>query len=182
MEVVEKVRRASTVDLRVMLRFGHEYTTSGGEMARLKGMASSCLSAGVDGFVFGFLNAMSGVDVGACVELAGEDVWGWTFDQAVDAVLNQDQAWEDLRSLPRLDSVMSAGSAIDIEHGMDRLVARNQIGVPIIAAGGLVEEQIPWLVRGGLRRFYVDRTGIRAEGVRAWRNLIDEEMHRISVS
>jgi len=178
LDLVAKVRRASTVHLRVLLRLGEGYATNGSEMASLKGLAFACLEAGADGFVFGFLNSLSGVDQIACRELAGDDTWGWTFDRAIDAALDQERAWRDLAGLPRLDSVMSAGSARQVEQGLDHLIAGAHRQPPVIAAGGLSPEHVPWLVRGGLTQFYVDDSPITADGVRAWRLLIDEEITR----
>jgi len=177
-DLVRKVRRATTVHLRVMLRLRGGYTTDGGEMASLKGLAFSALDAGADGFVFGFLNSLSGIDRLACTELAGDDTWGWTFDRAIDAVLDQDRAWKDLRSLPRLDSVMTAGSAREVEQGLDRLMSEVHRRPPIIVAGELKPEHVPWLVRAGLTSFFIEDTPVTAESVRAWRLLIDEEIER----
>ncbi|MDR0784040.1 MAG: copper homeostasis protein CutC, partial [Propionibacteriaceae bacterium] len=157
LDLVTKVRAASTVHLRVVLRTRIGFITDGAEMTKLKGMVSACRDAGVDGFVFGFLNALSGIDRAACIELAGDDLWGWTFDRAIDAALNQDLAWQDLTGLPRLDSVMSAGSAREVEQGLDRLIDR-ATHFPVIATGNLTPEQIPWLARGGVTRFQIERT------------------------
>ncbi|MCL2736110.1 MAG: copper homeostasis protein CutC [Propionibacteriaceae bacterium] len=179
-EVVEKVRAASTVHLRVVLRLREERVTDGGEMTRLKGLAFSYHSAGADGFVFGFLNALSGIDQLACAELAGDEEWPWTFDRAIDAALDQDRAWADVRHLPRVDSVMTAGSAREVEQGIDRLIAQPGVGVPVIVSGGLLPEHVPWLVRAGLTRFGVDSTPVTTDSVRAWRRLIDEETRRAS--
>jgi len=176
--MVRKVRRATTVHLRVLLRLRGGYITDGGQMSSLKGLAASSVDAGADGFVFGFLNALSGVDRLACAELAGDDTWGWTFDRAIDAVLDPDRAWEDLRSLPRLDSVMTAGCAREVEQGLDALMSAARRRPPMIVAGGLKPEHVPWLVRSGLTTFFVEDTPVTAEGVRAWRLLIDEEITR----
>jgi len=177
-KLVADVRRASTVHLRVLLRLREGYGTDGGEMAKLKGLAFACQEAGADGFVCGFLNAMSGIDAGACTELVDGATWPWTFDRAVDAALNQEQAWAELAQLPRLDSVMSAGSARQVEHGLDRLISLAKQGLPVVAAGGLEPEHVPWLARGGVTQFLVDSSSTGAAGVRAWRRLIDAELAR----
>jgi len=179
-EVVDKVRKASTVELRVVLRLREDFGTDGGEMTRLIGLASAARQAGADGFVLGFLNGLSGIDVDACSTLIGDDTWPWTFDRAIDAALDQDRAWQDLAGLPRLDSVMTAGSAREVEQGIDRLIALANAPVPVVAAGGLLPEHVPWLVRGGITHFFVDQSPVEADQVRAWRRLIDLESARLA--
>ena len=176
-EIMAKVRKASTVHLRVLLRLREGYLTDGGELTRLQGLASAYREAGADGFIFGFLNAMSGIDRRACQELMGDNTWGWTFDRAIDAALDQDRAWRDVETLPRLDSIMTAGSAREVEQGLDRLIESSNDN--LIVAGGLRPEHIPWLIRGGLRQFYMEVTPITHESVRSWRRLIDEELDRL---
>ncbi|MCL2471778.1 MAG: copper homeostasis protein CutC [Propionibacteriaceae bacterium] len=176
---MEKIRKTTSVHARVMLKLRTDFVTDGGEMTRMKGLAFSYRDAGADGFVFGFLNDLSGIDRLACAELAGDDTWGWTFSRAIDAALDQDRAWEDLAGLPRLDSVMTAGSARQVHYGIDTLIQRRAITPPVIVAGELSPEDIPWLVRGGLRQFYVDQPPITVDAVRAWRRLIDDEVTRV---
>ena len=177
-KLVASVRQASSVHLRVLLRLREGYTTDGGEMAKLKGLSFACADAGADGFVCGFLNAMSGIDQPACAELVGDATWPWTFDRAIDAVLNQQQAWATLAALPRLDSVMTAGSARQVEHGLDRLIALAGSPLPVVASGDLQPEHVPWLARAGLSNFLIDAPSTGAGGVRAWRRLIDAELGR----
>ncbi|MDR0489479.1 MAG: copper homeostasis protein CutC [Propionibacteriaceae bacterium] len=176
-ETVTKIRAASTVEMRVVLRLREGYTTDGGEIARLRGLASTYIEAGVDGFVFGFLTYMAEIDDLVCVEVASDATWAWTFDRAVDATLDPIRAQQIVESLPRVDSIMTAGSAREIDHGIDRLIAR--AADHIIAAGGLKPEHIPWLVRGGLTQYYIDTTPITTSVVSTWRRLIDDEMARV---
>ena len=175
-ETVNKIRKASSVDLRVLLRLREGYTTDGGEMTRLKGLAFSYRGAGADGFVFGFLNDATGIDHPACEELAGDDTWYWTFDRAIDASLDPDRAWAEVASLPRVDSIMSAGSARDVEHGLDHLITHPD--ERLIVSGDLQPSHVPWLARAGFSQFYVDSTPVTADGVASWRRLIDHEMVR----
>ena len=178
-DTVVKVRRASSVHLRVLLRLRPGYITDGGEMTRLKGLAFAFREAGADGFVFSFLNALSEIDLTACRELAGDDTWGWTFDRAIDAALDQEQAWSELAGLPRVDSVLSAGSAREVEYGLDRLIARAHGPVPVVAAGGLRPDHVPWLARGGVDQYAIPSSPAGAGAIRAWRRLIDDEVGRV---
>ena len=73
-----------------MLRLSDSFTTNGAELNRLTAMAQSYLSAGADGFVFGFLTPDNEVDVESVAALASTFAsTPWTFHRAVDAVLEQ---------------------------------------------------------------------------------------------
>ena len=115
--LVETVRRATSVQLRVMLRLREGFGTDGGETTRLKGLASAYLDAGADGIVMGFLNGLSQVDLEVCTELAGDGGWPWTFHRAIDSALDVAKAWRDVRTLPGLDQVLTSGSARGLRYG-----------------------------------------------------------------
>ena len=152
------------------------------------------IDAGADGMVLGFLNGLGEVDAGVITELIGDAPWPWTFSRAIDACLDSDRGWAVLASLPRLDQVLTAGSARGVDHGLDELVDR-ATGNPwaarvMMAGGGLRPEHVPWLARAGVTAFQIGRPA-RAQGsykayvdeglVRSWRTLIDTEVrHRPS--
>lgn len=190
--LVGQVCRATSLPIRVMLRLRHGYSTDGGEVARLKGLLSSYLSVGADGVVLGFLNGHSEVDAGVVTEIisAHPDI-RWTFHRAVDACISGGRAWRELRTLPGLDQVLTAGSARGVSEGLDDLVARAQADefarTVIMAGGGLLPEHVPWLARAGVRAFQIDAAA-RPLGsakayvdpglVRTWRVLIDHATGR----
>ncbi|OYO24485.1 copper homeostasis protein CutC [Enemella dayhoffiae] len=190
-ELVERMRDATTIQIRVLLRLREGFGTDGGEFTRLRGLASSYLDAGADGLVLGFLNGRGEVDTEVIGALLAEGDWPWTFDRAIDRVLDADRAWRTLHRLPRLDQVMTAGSARDLEHGLDDLIARaradaDEAGL-VMACGGLRTEQVPWLGRAGVRAFHVDsavrpqeslKSYVDADLVRGWRSLIDSIVSR----
>ncbi|MDR1450201.1 MAG: copper homeostasis protein CutC [Propionibacteriaceae bacterium] len=182
---VAAIRQVTTVNLRVLLRLRDGYSTGGGELARLRGLIWSYLAAGADGFCFGFLNGLGQVDAEVCKALAADGDWPWTFDRAVDAAFDPSAAWAALPGLPRLDSVLTAGSARGLRHGLDKVLglARDPKLAPLItAAGGLAPEDVPWLVRAGVRRFHIGDGGEPGESdddrLRTWRRLIDGETAR----
>jgi copper homeostasis protein len=188
-ELVEKVRAATSVQVRVMVRLRPGFSTDGGEAIRLRGLIASYASAGADGMVLGFLNGLGEVDAGVVTELIQDGSWPWTFHRAIDSCLYLDDGWAALQTLPRLDQVLTAGSARGVPHGLDELVSRAR-GNPwaasvMMAGGGLRPEDVPWLARAGVRAFHIGspaRPGgsYKAyvdEGlVRSWRNLIDAEV------
>ena len=158
---------------------------------RLRGLMASYADAGADGMVLGFLNGLGEVDAAVCAELVGDGTWPWTFHRAVDACLDADKAWAALATLPRLDQLLTAGSARDVEHGLADLIARADdpwAARLIMAGGGLRPEHVPWLARAGVRAFQIGRPARPGgsykayvdEGlVRSWRTLIDDAVrHR----
>jgi copper homeostasis protein len=191
-QLVEKVRAATSVQLRVMVRLRAGFSTDGGEAIRLRGLIASYLNAGADGMVLGFLNGLGEVDVGVVTELIQDGTWPWTFHRAIDSCLYLDAGWETLATLPRLDQVLTAGSPRGVSHGLDDLVGRARgkpwVASVMMAGGGLHPEDVPWLARAGVRAFHIGspaRPGgsYKAyvdEGlVRSWRALVDAEtQHR----
>jgi copper homeostasis protein len=185
--LVGQVRRATSLPIRVMLRLRPGYGTDGAEVARLKGLLSSYRAVGADGVVLGFLNAHTEVDTSVVTEIIREHAdLRWTFHRAVDACISSNRAWRDLRGLPGLDQVLTAGSARGVSEGLDDLVARTRTDdfarTVIMAGGHLLPEHVPWLARAGVRAFQIS-TAARPLGsekayvdpglVRTWRTLID---------
>lgn len=190
--LVDKVRRATSIQIRPMVRLRAGFGTDGGEATRLKGLISSYLDAGADGVVFGFLDGHSGVDVEVVTELVGTDDWPWTFHRAIDHCLDADKAWATLLDLPRLDQVLTAGSVRGVEHGLDDLLNRarsdERIAHLMMAGGGLQPEHVPWLVRAGVHAFHIGsparpggsfKAWVDADLVSAWRTLVDDTIRRM---
>ncbi len=187
--LVEKVRLATSIQIRPMLRLRAGFGTDGGEVARLKGLVGSFMSAGADGVVLGFLNRANEVDLEVMTELMGESEVPYTFHRAIDHCLDQRRAWEALRRLPGAPTqVLAAGSVRGVEHGLPELVDRArdpEFRRLIMAGGGLHPDHVPWLVRAGIRAFHIGspaRPGgsfkayVDADLVRSWRELIDDEV------
>ena len=187
--LVGQVRRVTDLPLRVVLRLREGYGTDGGEATRLQGLVTSYRSVGADGVVLGFLNAHTEVDVEVVTALVGDGGTGWTFSRAVDSCMSLDRAWRELRRLPGLDAVHTAGSPRGVAEGLDELVTRAGADPfarsVITAGGGLWPEHVPWLARAGVRAFSVGadvrplgstRAYVDADLVRTWRRLVDEAM------
>lgn len=181
------VLRESGVPVRVMLRLNESATTTGGEFTRLIGLAEEYLALGAQGVAFGFLDPDLEIDVDTCSALA-DALPGvpWTFHRVVDRVLDQRRAWRSLRALAGLSAVASGGSALGLSQGYDDLLALAEADPAVAAllqpAGGLVAEQVPWLVRAGVHQFRIEaqaRPGgspkayVDAGLVRSWRLLLD---------
>lgn len=150
------------------------------------------LELGVRGMAYGFLDRDLEVDREACAELCRE-LGGvpWLF-HGFDEALDADHAWRDVRGLPGLEAVISAGSTRGLAHGADELIARAErdprVAEMLLAGGGLTPELVPWLVRAGVRRFAIGssaRTGgswtrasVDVDHVRSWRMLLDDALSR----
>lgn len=190
---VSAVCRASEVPVFVLLRLSGSWTTTGGELTRLVGLAHDYLGAGAAGVSFGFLDADLGIDIAVCQELAGL-LRGvpWTFHRAFDAALEPQRAWRGVAELPGLVGVHSAGSLRGMDLGIDELLATASTDPVaarlLVAGGGLIAEQVPWLLRAGVRQFHLGRQArlgatyrsyVDADHVRSWRLLLDDAAERI---
>lgn len=187
--LVERVCAAVEIPVRPMLRLRDGYSTDGGELTRLRGLASSYVSAGAEGVVFGFLDRDCVLDLEVMSVLLADGGWPWTLHRAIDQVLDLDRAWEVIPGLPRLDQVLTAGSANGVDHGMDELVRRARelpvAAALIMAGGGLKPDHVPWLARADISAFHVGGR-VRADGtfgtpvdagaVSVWRRLVDGEV------
>ena len=122
---VSTLCRETEVPVRVMLRLNDGLTTTGGELSRLVGLAEDYLSVGAEGLAFGFLDSDLEIDVEVCGYLA-DRLPGvpWTFHRAIDSALETDRAWRQVRHLPGVDAVLSAGSVRGLDAGCAELVER----------------------------------------------------------
>lgn len=185
---VRELRTSTSLPLRVMLRSDSTFVTGGSDLTRLRGAANELAAAGADGFVLGFLGPALDVDVDAVLALhAALGGLPWTFHRAVDHALDTDRAWRHLVGLPDLDTVLTAGAARGVAHGLDALCERAardpRAAELIMVGGGLAAEHVPWLTRAGVRKFHVGRAArpagswksyVDARHVRSWRTLIDD--------
>jgi len=175
-EDVALMRAATDIELRVLLRLRSGFGTDGGELTRFRGLVWSYLQAGADGFQFGFLDEAGQLDGPVMATLLAEGDWWWTCDNVIDAAFDPAAAWDLLAQLPRLDGVVTGGSARGLEHGLDCLVdwCRDPVKKSLVIAASPTPDQMPWLLRAGLRQFDVGLMGREVDTVRlaSWRRLI----------
>lgn len=190
---VSAVLRETDLPVRVLLRLDAGLGITGGEFTRLVGLARDYLTLGAAGMSFGFLDRDLEIDRATCAELAQELAGTpWTFHRGFDATLDAGRAWRDVRQLPGLDAVASAGStrgfAIGGDDLLQRCAAEPEVAALLIATGGLTTEHVPWLIRAGVRQFSLGEEArpdgswtkayVAADYVRAWRMLLDDAHHR----
>ncbi|RNM17595.1 copper homeostasis protein CutC [Nocardioides pocheonensis] len=190
---VSAILRETDLPVRVLLRLEDGLGLSVEGLTRLAGLARDYLTLGAQGVVFGFLDRDLEIDRTACSALAQELAGTpWTFARAFDAALYADRAWRDVRRLPGLDGVSSAGSTRGFAAGGDELLRRcaadPDVAALLVAAGGLTTEHVPWLIRTGVRQFSLgeearpdgswSKAYVAADYVRAWRMLLDDAHQR----
>lgn len=190
--LVSSVARETDLPVFVLLRLNDTWTTTGGELTRLTGLAESYLGAGAAGVCFGFLDGNLEIDVEVSAHLAGTlPGVPWIFHRAVDATLDPRRSWRSLVGLPGLVGVHSAGSPQGLEVGYDDLLATAEadprVAALMVPGGGLLAEHVPWLVRAGVSQFQVGRqvrpgasykAYVDAGHVRSWRLLLDSTAAR----
>jgi copper homeostasis protein len=190
--VVSAVCRETQLPVTVVLRLNDSWTTTGGELTRLVGLAEDYLGCGASGVSFGFLDADLEIDTEVCEHLAARlPGVPWTFSEAFDASLDPRRGWRRVLGLPGLDAVRSAGSPRGLGTGYDDLLAAAaadpRIAALVMPGDGLLGEHVPWLVRAGVRQFHVGRqvrpgasykADVDAGHVRSWRLLLDSAAER----
>ena len=190
--VVSAVARESDLPVFTLLRLNDSWTTTGGELTRLVGLAEDYLSCGAAGVSFGFLDANLEIDVEVCTHLTSHlPGVPWTFHRAVDATLEPRRAWRSLVDLPDLVAVRSAGSpqglAVGYEELLDTAGSDPRVAALLMPGGGLVAEQVPWFARAGVTQFHLEtqvrpgasyKSYVDAGHVRSWRLLLDSSAGR----
>jgi copper homeostasis protein len=165
----------------------------GDDPAAAVARAEPLLDCGATGVVFGFLDGDLEVDVAANTQVA-EALYAvpWVFSEAIDGGLDARRSWRRVVGLPGVLNVCSAGSPRGLGEGYDDLLATAEsdpaIAALLMAGTGLQAEQVPWLVRAGLRAFHLgaqvrpggsDRAYVDAGLVRSWRLLLDDALNRV---
>jgi copper homeostasis protein len=184
--LVSAISRESELPIFVLLRLNDTWGTTGGEFARLVGLADDYLACGATGVAFGFLDADLEIDTETCsMLLARLPQVPWTFTRAIDSSLDPRRSWRRLRDLPQLVAVRSAGSPQGMAVGYDDLLASvTPESAPLLMpGGGLAPEHVPWLLKAGVRQLHLGdqvRSGgsakayVDASYVRSWRLLVDD--------
>jgi len=190
---VSAVCRETELPVFCLLKLNESWTTTGGELTRLAGLAEDYLGCGAAGVSFGFLDGDLEVDTEVCGHLAGQlPGVPWTFHRAIDGALDAERAWARVVDLPGLVGVRSAGSPQGLAVGYDDLLAlatqAPRVADLLMPGGGLLGEHVPWFVRAGVRAFHLGpqvrpggtfKAWVDAGHVRSWRLLVDDAVARV---
>ena len=173
-EEFARIRAATSLPLRVMLRTNGGYTIDPVELAALRDAARALQRAGAEAFVCGFLTPAGAIDRAALDVLLLEIApCPWTFHRAFDHAADQRAAWDTVAALGA-DLVLTSGAPADLPAGLDALAARaawQTSSLRWLAGGGLTLEQIPRLRAAGITQFHAGRA-VRSAG--RWDRPIDE--------
>ena len=171
-QLVEEIKRAVNLPLRVMLRKSTGFEVSGpDEIACLCDAAQRFASLDIDGFVLGFLKDRE-VDIELTQQvLACAPRVRATFHHAFEETKHKARALSDLRRLPQIDRVLSSGGPDELQLRIQRLDEYQKAAWPelkIIAGGGVNGDAIVKIGRETtIREFHVGRAAraqFRVEG------------------
>jgi copper homeostasis protein len=182
LETVEQVRAAVQVPVRVMLRLREDFSIGGPEgVAAIAAIARRLHEAGAEEFVLGWLDEKNAVDLDALERV--RDSWGalpFTFHKAIDQAADRDAAFEAIRTLPGVDTVLTSGGPFPAGQGLEvlaveaaRETALGVGGLEILVGGGLKLADVPALQAAGLRNFHV---GSAVRGGGDWDGHVDAEL------
>ncbi|QZY28675.1 copper homeostasis protein CutC [Nocardioides coralli] len=191
-QLTSAVCRDTELPVFCLLRLNDSWTTTGGELTRLAGLAEDYLGCGAAGVSFGFLDADLEVDTELCAALA-DRLPGvpWTFHEAFDLTLDATRSWARVVDLPGLVAVRSSGSPQGLAVGYDELLelasSSPRVASLVMPGGGLQGEHVPWFARAGVRAFHLGpqarpggtlKADVDAAHVRSWRLLLDDAVAR----
>jgi copper homeostasis protein len=143
--LIDEIRRATPLRLRVMVRGNAGYDSTPDELRQLQRAAGDFAAAGVDGLVVGFArDGELALDELLAVISASPGV-PVTFHRAFDALTEPERAIAVLAQIPAIDRILTSGgegSALERAARLHTYSARAGTRLTIIAGGGVDEEAI----------------------------------------
>ena len=161
-ELVQEIKRAVRLPLRVMLRESTGFEVNGAhEIDRLCVAAQRFAALEVDGFVLGFLKGGE-IDVELTQQvLACAPQVRATFHHAFEDANDKSRALREIKRLPQIDRVLSSGGTDALTVRVQRLDEYEKAARPqltIIAGGGIDGDAIVKIGRETqIREFHVGR-------------------------
>lgn len=161
-KLVEEIKRAVGLPVRVMLRESAGFETSGeAEVNRLCVAAESFAALQVDGFVLGFLREGE-VDLELTQRVLGRaPSVRATFHHAFENSRDKLRALTEIKRLPQVDRVLSSGGTDELQLRVQRLGEYEKAAAPeltILAGGGINGDSILEIGRRTqVREFHVGR-------------------------
>ena len=184
--LVSAIGRESELPVFVLLRLNDTWSTTGGEFARLVGLAEDYLACGATGVAFGFLDADLEIDTETCTMLLMPAARGALDLPPGDRLL----ARPPPVVAPAAPAARPGGRAVRGIAPRDGGRVRRPAGddhaetAPLVMpGGGLAAEHVPWLLKAGVRQLHLGdqvRPGGSAKAyvdagyVRSWRSMVDD--------
>jgi copper homeostasis protein len=162
LSIVERVLRAVSIPVRVMLRENESFEIKDDdELELLKKYTAELGSMPVNGVVLGFVNNDE-VDIAVMSQLlACSGTKPATFHRAIESLSDQDSAVAEIRTLPRVDRILTSGGAggwSARRNALERLQKLAAPGIAIVTGGGLDERGLELLGASTvLNEFHVGR-------------------------
>ena len=167
----ERIRAATDLPLRVMLRTNGGYRIAPDELDILCAAAAALRRAGANGFVLGFLDADGAIDRAAIAPCP------WTFHRAFDQIAgmrateagqiaDMRAAWATVAALPGVDLILSSGGPGELAAGLAAYRDRaswQTAELRWLAGGGLAGAHVAPLRAAGIAQFHAGRL-VRAGG------------------
>ena len=154
--MVTAVCRETSLPVFVLLRLNDSWTTTGGELTRLVGLAEDYLGARCERGLPSGSSTPTSRSTPRSARTWPSALPGvpWVFGRAIDDTLDPRRSWRRLLDLPGLAAVRSAGSPRGLEVGFDDLIetaADPAVARLLMPGGGLLAEQVPWFVRADVQ-------------------------------
>ena len=159
--LTHRIRDAVAIPLRVMLRPHAGFTIAPATLDALVSTARQLRAGGIDQFVFGFLTPDGSLDLPSLQTLAAAIAPArWTLHRAFDHTPDQAAAFAACAALPGLDRILTSGSPLGLDAGLETLRERAPWQTPAlrwIAGGGLRVAHIPPLCAAGIHELHTGR-------------------------
>ncbi|MDB4655321.1 copper homeostasis protein CutC [Flavobacteriales bacterium] len=173
-DLIKQTRQSIDIDLHVIIRPREgDFTASEAELNQMLLSIEECKEAGVDGVVFGVLNAGDSLDLESMKTLIeAAQPMSITFHRAFDVCTNPILVVEQLQKLG-VNRLLTSGQADKAVNGTelleDLIWATTNIG--LMTGGGVNAQNIPALWRAGMRQFHFTSHNRNKDG----KNVFDKE-------
>ncbi len=192
-EQFRRIREATQLPLRVMLRNNEGFRATPLEVESLSASAGQLRRDGAEAFVFGFLDAYGALDRRPLERLIVDTApCPWTLHHAFDHTVDHRAAWNAVEQMPDIDTVLSGGIQGNLRLGLPTLFERaswQTSNLRWLAGGGLILDYVRPLLAAGIDAFHIGRAArpahdwdqpVKAETVRQWRDELDQAFNQFA--